>query len=152
MPLYSARCSEHGDFDALVKWDEVIPCPTCGLVSKRLVSMPAKTATLWTGGWRQGLSGSGFWSHSVGGRVSDKRDEERIMRSRGKVNVKDLGGEAFEDSFMSAKRREANELDATARTYTDNLQKFGGDKARAVVETFPAKQMLAEAAAHDTKS
>jgi hypothetical protein len=74
------------------------------------------------------------------------------MRSRGYINESDLGGDSFYDSYMSKAKNDRDGLDATARTYTDNLQKFGGDKARAVVETFPAKQMLADAAAHDAKS
>lgn len=151
MPLYDFKCTEHGQWETLAKFDEVKPCPVCGTPGVRMVSLPAKMATLWNAGWNSGLGGSGFYSHSVGGRVSDKREEESIMKSRGCVNVKDLGGEAFEDSFMSAKRTERKEHEALAATWKDNLKKFGGDKVRAMTETFPAKAMLEQAHAHDAK-
>jgi hypothetical protein len=150
MPLYDATCREHGTFEVLAKAGAPILC-VCGAEAQRELSAPAKMATLWSGGWRQGLGGDGFFSHSAGQRVSDKREEERIMHSRGKINVKDLGGEAFEASFVAGKQREKREHDALVATYTDNLKTFGGDKTRAVTETFPAKAMLEQAATHDAK-
>lgn len=151
MPLYDFKCENHGQWETLAKFDEQKPCPVCGTPGVRMVSLPAKMATLWSAGWNSGLSGNGFYSYSAGQRVSDRREEERIMKSRGFVNVKDLGGEAFEDSFMAAKQTERKEHEALARTWTDNLKKFDGDKTRAMTETFPAKQMLEQAHAHDAK-
>lgn len=142
MPIYDFKCEEHGQWEALAKFDEQKPCPVCGTEGVRMISLPAKMATLWNAGWNSGLGSNGFYSYSAGQRVSDKREEERIMRSRGKINVKDLGGEAFEDSFMAAKQTERKEHEALASTWKDNLTKFGGDKVRAMTETFPAHKML----------
>jgi putative FmdB family regulatory protein len=149
MPLYDAVCPQHGKFEALTKWDATINCKTCGAESRRLVSIPARTATLWNAGWNSGLSNNGFYSYSVGGRVADKREEETIMKSRGFVNEKDLGGENFYDDYMTAAKNDRDNLDSMSKTYRDNLSKFDGDKVRAVTETFPAHAMLEQAAAHD---
>lgn len=152
MPLYDAVCPQHGKFEALAKWDATITCRQCGAESKRMVSIPAKTATLWNSGWNSGLEGSGFYSYSAGQHVTNKREEERIMKSRGFINEKDLGGENFYNDYMTAKKNERDELDATAKTYRDNLQKYDGDKIRAVTETFPAHEMLKQAAEYDAKT
>lgn len=152
MPLYDAVCPQHGKFETLARWDAVITCKQCGAESKRLVSVPAKTATLWNSGWNSGLSNCGFYSPSVGGMVSNKREEEKIMRSRGYINEKDLGGENFYNDYMTEKKNERDALDATAKTYRENLAKFDGDKVRAVTETFPAHEMLKQAAEHDAKT
>ena len=149
MPLYDAVCPQHGQFETLAKWDAPIQCKQCGTESKRLVSVPARTVTLWNSGWNSGLNGSGFYSPSVGGMVGNKREEEQIMRSRGFINEKDLGGEDFYESYTSKKKDEMKELDKTSQTYRDNLKKFDGDKVMAVTETFPAHAMLEQAHAHD---
>lgn len=149
MPLYDAVCPQHGKFEALAKWDATITCRQCGAESKRLVSVPAKTATLWNAGWNSGLSNNGFYSYSAGQQVSNKREEEKIMRSRGYINEKDLGGENFYNDYMTEKKNERDALDATAKTYRENLAKFDGDKVRAVTETFPAHEMLKQAHEYD---
>lgn len=149
MPLYDAVCPQHGKFEALVKWDATIVCKTCGAESHRLVSIPARTATLWNAGWNSGLSNNGFYSYSAGQRVADKREEETIMKSRGFINEKDLGGENFYNDYMTEKKNDRDGLDAMSKTYRDNLVKFDGDKVRAVTETFPAHEMLKQAADHD---
>jgi len=149
VPLYDAVCPAHGTFEALAKWDATITCKQCGAESKRMVSVPAKTATLWNSGWNSGLEGSGFYSYSAGQHVGNKREEEAIMTSRGFVNEKDLGGENFYNDYMTEKKNERDALDATAKTYRDNLAKFEGDKIRAVSETFPAHEMLKQAHEYD---
>lgn len=149
MPLYDAVCPEHGQFETLAKWNENITCRTCGGRARRLVSSPAKTATLWNAGWNNGLVGSGFYSPSVGGMVGNKREEETIMRSRGFINEKDLGGENFYNDYMTKAKNDRDGLDSMSKSYRDNLAKFDGDKVRAVSETFPAHEMLEQAAAHD---
>lgn len=149
MPLYDAVCPQHGKFETIAKWDATITCKQCGAESKRLVSVPAKTATLWNAGWNSGLSNCGFYSYSAGQQVSNKREEEKIMRSRGYINEKDLGGENFYNDYMTEKKNERDALDATAKTYRENLAKFDGDKVRAVTETFPAHEMLKQAHEYD---
>lgn len=157
MPCYEYKCDTCGGVsDHFMSWQrsqevEVV-CGKCDVPKRRLISLPAKTATLWNSGWNSGLQGSGFYSPSVGGMVGNKREEERIMRSRGYINEKDLGGENFYNDYMTEKKNERDQLDATSKTYRENLDKFGGDKIRAVTETFPAHEMLKQAAEHDAKS
>jgi hypothetical protein len=128
-----------------------VVCGRCDIPKRKLISAPAKTATLWNSGWNTGLQGSGFYSYSAGQHVTNKREEEAIMRSRGFINEKDLGGENFYNDYMTEKKNERDALDATAKTYRDNLAKFEGDKIRAVSETFPAHEMLKQAHEYDQK-
>lgn len=153
IPIYEFCCAEHGRFEDLVPMDQpTLPCPKCSQPGVKLVSMPAKTATLWNSRWNEGLSNTGFFSYSAGQQVCDKRQEEEIMRKRGFINERDLGGESFYESYTSTKRDEMKQMDATAQTYRDNLKKFDGDKVKAVTETFPAHEMLEQAAVHDAQA
>ena len=157
MPCYEYKCDTcKGVSDHYMSWQrsqevEVV-CGTCDVPKRKLISAPAKTATLWNSGWNSGLGGSGFYSPSVGGMVGNKREEETIMRSRGYINEKDLGGENFYNDYMTKAKNDRDGLDAMSQSYRDNLKKFDGDKVRAVSETFPAHEMLKQAAEHDLKS
>lgn len=151
MPLYDFRCEEHGKFETIAKWDEAVACKICGVECRRLMSVPAKTRALWNGGWTAGLTGSGFYSYSAGQHVNDHREEEKIMKSRGFVNERDLGGDNFYEKYTESKKEENRKLDAEAARYRENLAKFEGDKVRAVTETWQAKDMLQQAAEHDAK-
>lgn len=157
MPIYEYKCDKCGaqsdHFMSFQRSQEVdVVCVACDLPKRKMISLTAKTATLWNSGWNSGLSNNGFYSYSAGQQVANKREEEQIMRSRGYVNEKDLGGENFYHDYMSKKKEERAELDKTATTYRENLKKFDGDKVRAVTETFPAHEMLKQAAEHDAKT
>jgi hypothetical protein len=156
MPLVDFKCEEHGVAELLLKRAECesidsgasqVMCTDCDKPMVKLISMPAKTATLWHGNWSSGLSSSGFHSSSVGGRVANKREEEKIMRARGFIREKDLGGDGFYDKMTQKGRDERERLDNMATTYIDNLKKFDGDKMKAVEHTFPAHEMLAQSEA-----
>lgn len=151
IPLYDFYCDTDGEvFETIASREtKTIPCAICGGATRRLISAPAKTATLWNSGWNSGLSNNGFYSYSAGQRVSNAREEETIMTSRGFVNEKDLGGENFYNDYMSKAKNDRDNLDAMSTTYRDNLKRFDGDKVRAVTETFPAHEMLKQAADHD---
>lgn len=150
MPLRDFRCPQHGKFEDLVAYAVTdMPCPQCSQMSKVLLSAPARTGTLWNAGWNSGLSNNGFYSYSAGQQVSSKREEETIMHSRGFINEKDLGGDSFYDKYMNDAKADRDKLDATAAAYRRNLKAFEGDKVRAVSETFPAHEMLEQAAAYD---
>jgi len=151
LPIYEFACAEHGRFDDLVPMGQLThACPQCSQQSVKLVSMPAKTATLWNSRWNEGLASTGFHSYSVGGQVCDKRQEEEIMKKRGFINEKDLGGDSWHETKSQAIIDDKNKLEADAARYRANLVKFDGDKVLAVSETFKAKDMLAEAEAHDS--
>lgn len=64
------------------------------------------------------------------------------MNAKGFVNIKDLGGDSFEDSFIANAHREREAHEATLSRFNENVTAFGGDKIRAMTETFPAKEML----------
>ena len=150
IPIYEFACYQHGRFEDLVPMSQTsLPCPKCSQPGVKLISMPAKTATLWNARWNEGLASTGFHSYSAGQQVCDKRQEEEIMKSRGFINEKDLGGDSWHASKSQAIIDDKNKLETDAARYRANLVKFDGDKALAVSETFPAKQMLAEAEAHD---
>jgi len=154
MPIYEYKCDScNGTSDHFMSWQtaqavEVI-CSRCDVPKRKLISAPAKTATLWNAGWNSGLSNNGFYSYSAGQRVSNAREEETIMKSRGYVNEKDLGGENFYNDYMTKAKNDRDNLDSMSTTYRDNLKRFDGDKVRAVTETFPAHEMLKQAAEHD---
>lgn len=74
------------------------------------------------------------------------------MKSRGFINERELGGDAFYEKYTSDKAAERKQLDDTAAAYRSNLKKFDGDKVKAVTETFPAHEMLKQAEAHDAKT
>ena len=156
MPLADFKCEEHGVAEMLLsrkQFEELgsgliqVCCTECRLPMAKLLSTPAKTATLWHGNWSQGLASSGFHSTSVGGRVANKREEEKIMRARGFIPESDLGGDVFYERMTSNANEERQRLNKVADTYLDNLEKFDGDKMKAVVETFPAHEMLAQSEA-----
>jgi predicted nucleic acid-binding Zn ribbon protein len=151
IPLYDFYCDTDGEvFETIASRETTtIPCARCGGATRRLISAPAKTATLWNSGWNSGLSNNGFYSYSAGHRVANKREEETIMKSRGYVNEKDLGGENFYNDYMTKAKNDRDNLDSMSTTYRDNLKRFDGDKVRAVTETFPAHEMLKQAAEHD---
>ena len=155
IPLYEFRCSTHGVSEHIIKHRDLerveVICSDCGAVMDRLRSAPAKTATLWHGGWTSGLTGSGFHSASAGIRVANKREEEKVMQARGYINEKDLGGESFYEKMTTKGREERQRLDNIADSYITNLNKFDGDKMKAVEHTFPAHQMLEEAYIRDEK-
>jgi hypothetical protein len=69
------------------------------------------------------------------------------MNARGYINEKDLGGEVFYERMTMKGREERDRLDNMANTYIKNLEKHDGDKMKAVVETFPAHEMLAQSEA-----
>jgi len=146
MPIYEFRCNECNDV-----WDKMLSisqrkepqtCPTCSTQMKRLISAPAKTATLWHGNWSEGLS-SNLYSKALGQRVSSRRQEEEIMRSKGFIPESDLG-DGYLDKVASDRQQAAVEQDKINDEYKANLKKFNGDKIKAVEETFPAHKMLSD--------
>ena len=147
MPIYERQCLMCGKHDEVIlkvsERDSEIICSDCHIVMVPTITLPAKTATLWNAGWNAGLSSTGFYSPSVGAKVSSKREEAKIMEKRGFVAESDIGANTIE-RMQSKSAEESAKADAIAATYRDNLTKFGGDKIKAVTETFPAHKMLEE--------
>jgi len=127
----------------------VLNCPKCGNTGcGKMVSMPAKTGALW-GDTTFGINGK--FNAGLGTSIISRAHEDSILKQRGLVRETDLPRDFYE-SHTTKLREEKVKLDKDANTYLANVKKFGGDKAKAVVETFPAHQMLAEAHAADTSS
>ena len=146
MPIYEYECNHCNYWTDMIlpvsRCDEEQTCKRCGASLKKLISMPAKTASLWGVDWREGLS-SNRYSTALGRKVSSKREEERVMREKGFVPESDLGKHFIDDhrTKMHNKEREQAKIN---ETYAANLKKNNGDKIKAVTETFPAHQMLNE--------
>ena len=147
MPLYDFWCPVCGGCEEIIlkvsERDSEVICKKCHIMMSRQVSLPAKTATLWNGSWNAGLSGQGMYSQALGRKVHSRREEANIMAKKGFVSESDIGSNVIE-RLESKTAEEAAKIDALTETYQSNLKKFGGDKIKAVTETLPAKQMLAE--------
>lgn len=147
MPIYERWCFVcGGSKEVLLKMsnrDAEVICEKCHVVMGVKVTMPAKTAGLWDGGWKAGLA-AGYFSPSLGKQVSSKNEERRIMESKGFVAESDMGS-GFIDNMIAKKAEETAATDKMCKTYIDNLTKYSGDKIKAVTETFPAHEMLKQA-------
>ena len=101
MPIYEWRCARDGyKTEKLMSYEksqsvEVI-CPHCSDAMLKMVSMPAKTADAWHGGWTDGLQSS-YFSTALGRRVANRREEAKILESRGFVAESDLGKDWIEN-------------------------------------------------------
>jgi len=144
MPLYDWRCPTDGHKkELLMSYDRAkcaeVLCPLCQNAMVRLVSMPAKTATGWNGGWTDGMDHN-QWSIALGRRVANKREEEKILNSRGFVSESDLGKDWFETK-QAQRLEKRNAQDQKSEIYNRTLKETG-DAAKAVEAAFPAHECL----------
>jgi len=145
MPIYERWCARCGGHKELIlkmeNRDQEVICDSCHIVMTKILSVPAFTPSSWGADWRAGLSGSSIQSTALGRPVASRKEEEAIMRDRGFVPESDLGSHFIDD--FNAKRREAViEQDKVNATYHQNLKAFGGDKIKAMTETFPAHECV----------
>ena len=144
MPLYSWKCARDGfEEELLMSYDrskkvEVI-CPHCSDAMIKIMSMPAKTASLWSGNWTEGMSHT-YFSKALGRQVSSKREEERILNANGFVAESDLG-EGWIEKKQAEVRERANKQDKKAEIYKKTLEETG-DEIKAITEAFPAHECL----------
>jgi predicted nucleic acid-binding Zn ribbon protein len=148
MPIYERCCLVcKGTKEIILRIDErekEIICSSCHVVMVKMISMPAKTAGMWASDWRDGMSGAGFYSPSLGKTVGSAYHERKIMESKGFVAESDMAP-GFIDRHIEKKAEDAAKADAISNTYINNLTRFNGDKIKAVSETFPVHEMLKEA-------
>jgi len=146
MPIYKYCCDECKYYTekilAMSQCDVTQTCDHCDGDLKKMITMPAKTASLWGVDWRSGL-GSNMYSKSLGAHVTSKREEEDRMRAKGFIPESDFG-EGFIDNHRQKMADTEKEQAKINDTYTANLKEFNGDKIKAVEKTFPAHQMLNE--------
>lgn len=145
MPIYERFCPLCGGHEEIIlgvneRASEII-CEKCHIVMAPILSVPAKTASLWNGSWNAGLSGQGFYSTALGKKVHSRREEDNIMKAKGFVSESDMG-RGYIDSHIDKVAEATLAQDKINSTYIDNLNKYGGDKIKAVTETFPAHEML----------
>lgn len=147
MPIYERECLVCSGVKEVIlrisERDSEIICNSCHVVMVKRFSMPAKTAGMWASDWRDGMSGAGYYSPSLGKTVGSSYHERKIMESKGFIAESDMAP-GFIDKHIEKKAEEAAKAERVSQTYIDNLTKFGGDKIRAVSETFPAHEMLQE--------
>jgi predicted nucleic acid-binding Zn ribbon protein len=141
MPIYERECLVCSGVKEVIlrisERDSEVICESCHVVMVKRFSLPAKTAGMWASDWRDGMSGAGFYSPSLGKMVGSSYHERKIMESKGFIAESDMGA-GFIDRHIEKK------AEAVSKTHVENLTKFGGDKIRAVSETFPAHEMLQE--------
>jgi len=145
LPIYENRCPKCGGIEEVVlhysEREKEIICKACDIVMVRIISLPAKTASLWNSGWNSGLSGQGVFSHALGRKVHSKREEAQILESKGFVSEKDLAPHWFEDA-QAKKLEKAAEQDKLTEKYNSKVAEYGGDKIKAMTETFTAESCL----------
>jgi len=144
MPIYVRSCPACGGqkelFLHMSERDMEVICEDCHIVMRKVVTAPAKTATLWNAGWNAGLDGSSMFSKALGRKVSNKREEEAILTKKGFISESELAPHWFEDNQekVASKWREQ---DALSDKYKSLLAE-GKSKEEAIVETFPAEKCL----------
>ena len=144
MPIFEYRCARDGYREEKLfsyersKLVEVI-CPHCSDAMVKLVSLPAKTANAWHGNWTDGLSHT-YYSRALGKQVANKREEAKILESRGFVAESDLGKDWIERKQAEVVEKR-NAQDAKTVVYNKVLAETG-DAAKAVQTAFPANECL----------
>jgi predicted nucleic acid-binding Zn ribbon protein len=145
LPIYDMACDgckvieEHVcSFEALSR----IKCKSCGNPTRQMVSLIAKTPGLWDAGWREGLSGSGKYDAGLGMTIQNERQRQKELDKRGWIRESDLE-DGWWDKSKSKIKEDNAAIDAKAIEYKANVEKFDGDKEKAITETWSAKDCLA---------
>jgi hypothetical protein len=99
-------------------------------------------------GWNAGLEGQGFHSQALGKKVHSKREEEKILNAKGFISEKELGSHWWDDQ-MAKKQAKLAEQDRLTDAYNSKVKEYGGDKTRAMTETFTTEACL-DGSLHDT--
>ena len=145
MPIYEYKCPQCGGYEELFlhmrDCSKEIVCKNCTIVMKKLPSVVAKTASLWNDSWNSGLSGQGVFSHALGKKVHSKREEAKILEAKGFVSESDLAPHWWEDQ-QAKKLEKIKEQDRLTDTYNSKVAEYGGDKIRAMTETFTTEKCL----------
>jgi hypothetical protein len=149
MPLFDFRCPVCGaQVEKFIRKETEVICTACDISMIKMMPLLAKTATLWNGGWNSGLDGQGIYSHALGKKVHNRREEAKIMEARGFVSESDLAPHWWEDQ-VAKKEAKVAEQDRLTQTYNDKVTEYGGDKIRAMTETFTTEACL-DGSLHDT--
>jgi len=151
MPLHDFRCPSCGSVEEkFLRSSSVVEvlCVNCDIVMKKLPPLIAKTAQIWNDGWNSGLDGQGIYSHALGKKVHNRREEAKIMEARGFVSESDLAPHWWDDQ-VAKKEAKVAEQDRLTDTYNSKVKEYGGDKIRAMTETFTTEACL-DGSLHNT--
>ena len=142
MPLFEFNCRKCGahheelmKFDHLDEWLNAHQC-SCGGVLEKKMSLFAKTTDRW--GDNTGTYGvNGFHCHQSGKRFYSKREQEKYMKSIGRVPVseKELNNLTNRDYNERAQRDDYSDQIATI------MKKNNGDFGEATAEVFNTKEL-----------
>lgn len=145
MPIHNYECGDcriRGERLVKMREADTQTCVSCNQLMKKLVSLPAKTQSLWNGEWNKGLSGQGKYDAGLGMVIHSERQRDAELDKRGWIRESDLGQDWW-DSRKSEIKAENAKLDADTERYKENLKKFEGDAEKAVTETWTAAECLA---------
>ena len=90
------------------------------------------------------MSGSGKYDAGLGMTIQNERQRQKELDKRGWIRESDLEAGWWDKSKAKIKEDNAA-LDAKAIEYKANVDKFDGDKEKAITETWSAKDCLAGA-------
>jgi len=114
----------------------------CGKRAMKQIPLTAKMTHMWMGQCEtNGVNG--YYDAGLGCTVHSAHEADKIAKEKGLVRETDLGSHWWDDN-MNKQKADADKHNATVKTYQDNIKKFDGNKEKAVQETFPAHEMLAE--------
>lgn len=152
IPIYDYRCplcgSNKEKFLKSSSLNVEVLCEHCDIQMHKVPSLVAKTASLWNASWNKGLSGQGVFSTALGKTVHSRREEAKILESKGFVSERDLAPHWFEDK-QAEKLEKIKEQDRLTDTYNSKVKEYGGDKIRAMTETFTTEACL-DGSLHNT--
>ena len=143
MPIYSYKCSRGHTHDELYKWPppESMKCgyvtstlSKCRCKSKRLVTMPAKTAGRWG-------DTSAKYIPAFGKELTTVQAEKEARRL-GLVSEYDLPRHYIEDKLADQDADAALHLKTMSNFET--VKKETGDASRAWAETFSTERMISD--------
>ncbi len=147
MPIFEFGCDHCGHYEEkLMSYKKSIEnrgCPSCQNKLRKLPSLIAKTKEAWNAQWNDGLSGSGSYDAGLGMTIYSEKQRTQELNKRGWVRESDLGGESWWDKETSKRKVQVEKDKENFNNFQSNLKKFDGDKEKALIETYPAKDCLA---------
>ncbi len=146
MPMYEYACHKCKIYkeilQSITKMEtEGCSCKRCGSKMEKLVSLPAKTPSLWNGGWTDGLSGYAQYDRGLGMTIYSETHRDKVLAERGLVRESDVG-EDFIDRRISQMSDKKEKCDALDKRFDDAMDKFDGDYRLAQEEAMPAQEIL----------
>jgi hypothetical protein len=148
MPLKDIICKVCVSIEenALVRMDESPSgCSKCGSVRSFMVSMPAKTGSLWGDNYGHSSNVNGTFDRGLGATYHNSRERESIMKAKGLIPLSDVGGDNFIKDRLTSEATIKAQQDQVVKLYKDKVSEYGGGdigQVKAIEELFPARECL----------